>query len=139
MRKAITIFVVCLLSFQFAMAQPITTHQYRRVAPENMQEYLKRETTSWAKWAEKEVTKGNLTFWAILQKIGGVLGTNNTLPILEDFLFELDEEKLRITASDLETTISVTLTTTKSEGPGIIAIPAKMLLDIMKTLPDIPD
>ena len=72
MRNAITIFVVCLLSFQFAMAQPITTHQYRRVAPENMQEYLKRETTYWAKWAEKEVTKGNLTFWAILQKIGGV-------------------------------------------------------------------
>lgn len=73
-----------------------------------------------------------------LQKISGVLGTNNTLPILEDFLFELEEEKLRITASDLETTISVTLTTTKSEGPGVIAIPAKMLLDIMKTLPDIP-
>jgi hypothetical protein len=63
---------MCLLSFQFAMAQRITTHQYRRVAPENMQEYLKRETTYWAKWAEKEVTKGNLTFWGILQKVGGV-------------------------------------------------------------------
>ena len=37
-----------------------------------MEEYLKRETTYWAKWAEKEVTKGNLTFWAILQKVGGI-------------------------------------------------------------------
>ena len=37
-----------------------------------MQEYLKRETTYWAKWAEKEVTIGILTFWAILQKVGGV-------------------------------------------------------------------
>lgn len=73
-----------------------------------------------------------------LQKVSGVLGTNNTLPILEDFLFELNEDKLRVTASDLETTISVTLTTTMSEGPGVIAIPAKMLLDIMKTLPELP-
>ena len=73
-----------------------------------------------------------------LQKVSGVLGTNNTLPILEDFLFELNEDKLRITASDLETTISVMLTTDMSEGPGIIAIPAKMLLDIMKTLPELP-
>ncbi len=72
MRKGITFLVLCLLSFQFAMAQTITTHQYRRVAPENMQEYLKRETTYWAKWAEKEVTTGNLTFWAILQKVGGI-------------------------------------------------------------------
>jgi len=72
MRKKITFLAVCILSFQFAMAQLITTHQYRKVAPENMQEYLKRETTYWAKWAEKEVTKGNLTFWAILQRVGGV-------------------------------------------------------------------
>ncbi len=73
-----------------------------------------------------------------LQKVSGVLGTNNTLPILEDFLFELVDDKLRVTASDLETTISVTLTTSMSEGPGVIAIPAKMLLDIMKTLPELP-
>ncbi len=72
MRKGITFLVLCMLSFQFALAQTITTHQYRRVAPENMQEYLKRESTYWAKWAEKEVTKGNLTFWAILQKVGGI-------------------------------------------------------------------
>jgi len=72
MRKGITFLAVCILSFQFAMAQLITTHQYRKVAPENMQEYLKRETTYWAKWAEKEVTKGNLTFWAILERVGGV-------------------------------------------------------------------
>ena len=73
-----------------------------------------------------------------LQKVSGVLGTNNTLPILEDFLFELNEDKLKITASDLETTISVTLTTTKADGPVVIAIPAKMLMEIMKSLPDTP-
>ncbi len=73
-----------------------------------------------------------------LQKISGVLSTSSTLPILEDFLFELTEEKLRITASDLETTISVELLTDKAEDPGIVAIPAKMLLDIMKTFAELP-
>lgn len=73
-----------------------------------------------------------------LQKISGVLSTSSTLPILEDFLFELTEDKLRITASDLETTISVELSPDKAEDPGIVAIPAKMLLDIMKTFPELP-
>ncbi len=73
-----------------------------------------------------------------LQKISGVLSTSSTLPILEDFLFELSEDKLKITASDLQTTISVELSTDKSENPGVVAIPAKMLLDIMKTFPELP-
>jgi len=73
-----------------------------------------------------------------LQKISGVLTTNNTLPILEDFLFELGHESLTITASDLETTISVVVKPDMSESTGVIAIPAKMLLDIMKTFSDIP-
>ena len=41
--------------------------------------------------------------------IGGVINSNNTLPILDNFLFELDGNQLRITGSDLETTISTTL------------------------------
>ena len=73
-----------------------------------------------------------------LQKISGVLSTSSTLPILEDFLFELSEDKLKITASDLQTTISVELSTDKAENPGVVAIPAKMLLDIMKTFPELP-
>ena len=73
-----------------------------------------------------------------LQKISGVLSSSSTLPILEDYLFDLNDEKLKITASDLETTISVELTPDKTENPGIIAMPAKILLDIMKTLPELP-
>lgn len=73
-----------------------------------------------------------------LQKISGVLSTSNTLPILEDFLFELNEGKLKITASDLETTISVELEVDKFENEGAVAIPAKMLLDIMKTFSELP-
>lgn len=73
-----------------------------------------------------------------LQKISGVLSTSSTLPILEDFLFELTDDKLVITASDLETTISVELKPDKAVDPGMVAIPAKMLLDIMKTFPEMP-
>ncbi len=73
-----------------------------------------------------------------LQSIGGVLSSNNTLPILDDFLFEINEETLKITASDLETTMSVKILLTMSEEKGIVAIPAKILLDTLKTLPDIP-
>ena len=38
-----------------------------------------------------------------LQKISGVISTNTVLPILEDFLFDIDNDKLNITATDLDT------------------------------------
>lgn len=73
-----------------------------------------------------------------LQSISGVLTTNNTLPILDDFLFELKGDILNITASDLETTMTVVVPTTKAEEEGLIAIPAKILLDALKTFPETP-
>ncbi len=73
-----------------------------------------------------------------LQLISGVLSTNNTLPILDDFLFELHEDSFTVTASDLETTMSVTIALDKAEKPGSVAIPAKKLLDVLKTFADIP-
>ena len=41
-----------------------------------------------------------------LQLIGGVLNSNNALPILDNFLFEVDKNQLKISASDLETTMN---------------------------------
>ncbi|MBI9033307.1 MAG: DNA polymerase III subunit beta [Bacteroidales bacterium] len=73
-----------------------------------------------------------------LQAISGVISSNNTLPILDDFLFQLNEQELKITASDLETTMTVRLNTDMAENPGEVAIPAKILLDTLKTLADIP-
>ena len=73
-----------------------------------------------------------------LQSISGVLSTNNTMPILDDFLFEIKENELQITASDLETTMQVSIGMNQSDGVGNIAIPAKILLDTLKTFPDIP-
>ena len=73
-----------------------------------------------------------------LQSISGVLSSSNTLPILDDFLFQVEEDILKITASDLETTMSVKLSLTMSKDPGTIAIPARILLETLKTLPDVP-
>lgn len=72
-----------------------------------------------------------------LQIISGVLNSNNSLPILDHFLFEISENSLQITASDLETTM-ITKLTIESKESGIIAIPAKLLLDTLKSLPDQP-
>lgn len=73
-----------------------------------------------------------------LQLISGVINPSNTLPILDDFLFELDEKKLKITASDLETTMSVTVDLDMAEDPGVVTIPAKLLLDTLKTFAEQP-
>ncbi|MDC9722503.1 MAG: DNA polymerase III subunit beta [Urechidicola sp.] len=72
-----------------------------------------------------------------LQVLGGVINNNNTLPILDNFLFELDTNQLKITASDLETTMSSTIEV-ESDSKGAIAVSARLLLDTLKTFPDQP-
>lgn len=72
-----------------------------------------------------------------LQSISGVLTTSNTLPILDNFLFEIKDGLLVISASDLETTMRTTMEVEATED-GKIAIPAKLLLDVLKNLPDQP-
>jgi len=73
-----------------------------------------------------------------LQLISGVINPSNTLPILDDFLFELKEKSLMITASDLETTMSVSVELDMAEDPGVVTIPAKLLLDTLKTFANVP-
>jgi len=73
-----------------------------------------------------------------LTALSGVLNTSNTLPILDDFLFELKDDLLMITASDLETTMTVSIPLDKAEDPGSVTIPAKILIDTLKTFADIP-
>lgn len=72
-----------------------------------------------------------------LQLLGGVIGNNSSLPILENFLFELDGNDLKISASDLETTITGKLQVESNEQ-AVIALPAKLLLETLKTFPEQP-
>ena len=73
-----------------------------------------------------------------VQSLSGVINSNNTLPILDDFLFNISDNELRITASDLETTMIVTIQPDLVEGAGEVTIPARLLIDILKNFPDIP-
>ena len=72
-----------------------------------------------------------------LQVLGGVINSNNTLPILDNFLFEISENQLKVSASDLETTMTA-LVAIESDSSGSIAISARLLLDTLKTFPDQP-
>ena len=72
-----------------------------------------------------------------LQILGGVINNSNTLPILDNFLFDLNNDELTVSASDLETTMSAKLKV-ESDSEGKIAVPAKLLLDTLKTFPEQP-
>ncbi len=72
-----------------------------------------------------------------LQVLGGVINSNNTLPILDNFLFEISENELKISASDLETTMSTTIDVETTDSASL-AINARLLLDTLKTFPNQP-
>ena len=72
-----------------------------------------------------------------LQILLSVVNTTNTLPILDNFLFQISKNSLKITSSDLETTMS-TIIEIESESSGEIAVPAKLLVDALKNFPDQP-
>ena len=72
-----------------------------------------------------------------IQILGGILNTNNTLPILDYFLFEISKNLLKVTASDLESTLSSDIEI-ESNSNTTIAVPAKLLIDTLKTFPEQP-
>ncbi|MBK6775223.1 MAG: DNA polymerase III subunit beta [Flavobacteriales bacterium] len=72
-----------------------------------------------------------------LQMLQGVLASSNTLPILDNFLFEIDGKQLTLTASDLETTITASMAV-EAKDKGSVAIPARLLLDTLKAFPEQP-
>ena len=72
-----------------------------------------------------------------LQILSGVINVNNTIPVLDHFLFDLDNSKLTITSSDLETTM-ISSMEVDSKVKGSLAIPSKLLIDTLKTFPDQP-
>ena len=72
-----------------------------------------------------------------LQHISGVINANTVLPILEDFLFEVEKNKLTVVATDLETVMRVQLNI-EAKDSGKVCIPAKILMDSLKNIADQP-
>ena len=77
-------------------------------------------------------------FLSHLQAISRVINSKNTLPIMDCFLFNLEDGTLYITASDTETTMSTSIEVTESDSNGSFAITARTLLDAMKEIPEQP-
>lgn len=73
-----------------------------------------------------------------LQLIGKVISSKNTLPILDNFLFDLGGNELKITASDLETTLVTTIDLENVTDEGKVAIPARILMDMLREFPEQP-
>ncbi|MCR9250550.1 MAG: DNA polymerase III subunit beta [bacterium] len=72
-----------------------------------------------------------------LSGINGVITTNPVVPILENFLFEINDGQLTVTASDLQTSM-ITELEVEAKDNGSIAIPAKILLETLRNLPEQP-
>lgn len=72
-----------------------------------------------------------------LSNINGVITTNPVVPILENFLFEINDGLLTITASDLQTSM-ITEIDVEAKEDGSIAVPARILMDTLKNLPEQP-
>jgi len=101
----------------------VTVYQYRRVPNDKIDEFIKRETTYWAKVAQKAVDNKTMSFWGIFEKVGGY-----DLPNSSNFLFintypDIDKAMTMWNATDIETTAGVKMsdmedysfTTTTSE------------------------
>ncbi len=72
-----------------------------------------------------------------IQAVNGASSSSTVLPILENFLFEITGGTLTISATDLQTSMTTSLAV-ESREEGKVAVPSKILLETLKTLPDQP-
>jgi len=73
-----------------------------------------------------------------LSAISKVINSKNTLPILDNYLFLLEDKLLTVTASDLESTLITSLELENTSGTGVIAVPAKLMNETLKEFPEQP-
>lgn len=73
-----------------------------------------------------------------LNGISKVISSKSTMPILDNFLFRIENSELAITASDLESTLITHMELDNIEGEGVVAIPARLLTDTLKEFPEQP-
>jgi len=73
-----------------------------------------------------------------LTAISKVISSKSTMPILDNFLFQISDSGLKITASDLESTLITNMELDNVEGEGLIAVPARLLIDTLKEFPEQP-
>lgn len=112
-------FIFCFQTRLPAQDRAITTYQYRHVPGDKIDEFIKRETTYWSKVAEKAVKDKTMTFWALLEKVGGYDMANtsnflfiNTFPDIDKIgeVFSNVEATAGVKIADMETNSFTTTT-----------------------------
>src|SRR5579863_9249121 len=88
-----------------------------------------------AEGAAMEITVSRQDLVKELTATQSVVERKTTIPILSNFLLEADEDRLNITATDLDQAIK-TSAQVKVKKPGSCTIPARKLYDYIKLLPD---
>ncbi len=83
-------------------------------------------------------TISSSTLLSVLSTTGKVISNKSTFPILDYFLLELKEGELKVTTSDLETTLITTLEVDNVESEGVVAAPGKLMLDLLKEFAEMP-
>lgn len=73
---------------------------------------------------------------AVLQSAGKIINPKHPIPIMEYFIFVLENGKLEITASDQETTQISTIFVEEMIEKGSIAVPSRLVLDVLKEFAD---
>lgn len=99
--------IVFLFSLSFQLQAQITSYQYRHVPADKADEFIKRETTYWSRIAQKAVDARQMSFWALLEKVGGY-----DLPNSSNFLFIN-------TFSNIDSAMAANVFNTKAVFPNI--------------------
>lgn len=73
-----------------------------------------------------------------LSAVSGVMSSNSSMAILGNFLLTIKDDKLKLTASDLDSTMTAEIELENVEGEGAVAVPAKTLLETLKLIPETP-
>lgn len=72
-----------------------------------------------------------------LLTVNGAIMSKPIIPILENFLFDISNNQLRIYSTDLETSMTTSMQVECKESIKV-AVPSKMVIDILRSLPDQP-
>lgn len=76
------------------------------------------------------------TLYSYVSAVSKVINSKNALTVLNNFLFELNDNTLTITASDLENTLVASLEVMNAEGEGKFCVDARRIVDLLKEMPD---
>ena len=73
-----------------------------------------------------------------LQTVSALATANAAIPIINHVLFQVHDNILTLTATDLESTLVINVTLSDSEGEGSLVVPQDIILETLKNLPDVP-